>query len=54
MSRILVSAGDASGELHAAAFVEALRARLPDASFAGLGGAEMEKAGVERCGPGGA
>ncbi len=47
MSRILLSAGDASGELHAAAFVEALRARLPEARFLGLGGVEMEKAGVE-------
>jgi lipid-A-disaccharide synthase len=47
MTRIVVSAGDASGELHAAAFVEALRARLPDARICGLGGAELEKAGVE-------
>jgi len=47
MTRILVSAGDASGELHAAALVEAIQARVPDARFFGLGGAEMEKAGVE-------
>jgi lipid-A-disaccharide synthase len=47
MTRILVSAGDASGELHAAAFVDALRARLPDARLCGLGGVELEKAGVE-------
>jgi lipid-A-disaccharide synthase len=47
MTAVFLSAGDASGELHAASFVEALRARLPDARFAGLGGAAMEKAGVE-------
>ncbi|MCP3983950.1 MAG: lipid-A-disaccharide synthase [bacterium] len=47
MSRIFVSAGDASGEQHAAALVEVLRRRLPDARFIGLGGTAMEKAGVE-------
>lgn len=47
MKTVLVSAGDASGELHAAAFVEALRARRPDLHAIGIGGAEMEKAGVE-------
>jgi lipid-A-disaccharide synthase len=49
MTRVLVSAGDASGEAYAAAFVVALRERLPGARFLGLGGAEMEKAGVELC-----
>jgi lipid-A-disaccharide synthase len=47
MTCLFLSAGDASGELHAAAFVEALRERLPAARFRGLGGAFMEKAGVE-------
>ncbi len=47
MKTIFLSAGDASGELHAAALVMALRERLPDARFLGLGGAAMEKAGVE-------
>ena len=47
MTRVLLSAGDASGELHAAALVRALRARLPDTRFFGTGGVEMEKAGVE-------
>ncbi len=47
MTRVLLSAGDVSGEAHAAAFVEALRERLPEARFLGLGGPEMEKAGVE-------
>jgi len=44
---ILVSTGDASGDIHAAALVRALRRRLPDARFLGLGGVEMEKEGVE-------
>jgi lipid-A-disaccharide synthase len=47
MTRVMLSAGDASGELHAAALVRALRARLPGTRFFGLGGVEMEKAGVE-------
>jgi len=47
MTRLLLSAGDASGELHAAALVEAYRRREPEATFLGLGGAAMEKAGVE-------
>jgi len=44
---VLVSAGDASGDAHAAAFVRALRARAPGLRVLGLGGVEMEKAGVE-------
>ena len=47
MTTFLLSAGDASGELHAAALVTALRTLHPEARFLGLGGAEMEKAGVE-------
>jgi lipid-A-disaccharide synthase len=47
MSRILVSAGDASGDLHAAALVTALRRRLPDVRVRALGGVELEKAGAE-------
>jgi lipid-A-disaccharide synthase len=47
VTRILVSAGDASGEAHAADLVRALGARLPDARFVGLGGPALEAAGVE-------
>jgi hypothetical protein len=47
MTTLLLSAGDASGELHTAPFVEAFRRRVPEARFLGLGGTEMEKAGVE-------
>jgi lipid-A-disaccharide synthase len=44
---ILLSAGDASGEAHAAELVRVLRRRFPDARFLGLGGAGMAAAGVE-------
>ena len=47
MQTILFSAGDLSGEMHAAALVRALRARLPAARFVGLGGERMRAAGVE-------
>ena len=47
MTTVLLSVGDASGDVYASDFVRELRTRLPDARFVGLGGAEMEKAGVE-------
>ena len=47
MVTILLSAGDLSGEAHAAALVEALRKRLPGTRFVGLGGEKMRAAGVE-------
>lgn len=47
MSLVLVSAGDASGDLHAAGLVEALRRLRPTTRFCGLGGAAMAAAGVE-------
>jgi lipid-A-disaccharide synthase len=47
MTTLLLSAGDASGELHTASFVEAFRRRVPGVRLLGMGGAEMEKAGVE-------
>ena len=47
LKTVLISAGDASGELHAAALVEELRRRHPGVRVLGLGGAAMEKAGVE-------
>jgi lipid-A-disaccharide synthase len=45
--RVLVSAGEASGDRYAARLVEALRRRFPDASFFGCAGPEMRRAGVE-------
>lgn len=47
MATILLSAGDASGEAHAAELVRALRVRMPETRFVGLGGTEMAAAGVE-------
>ena len=47
MKNVLISAGDASGELHAAALAEELRRREPGVRLFGLGGPAMEKAGVE-------
>lgn len=47
MQTILLSAGDVSGEMHAAALVRALAARRPATRFVGLGGERMRAAGVE-------
>jgi len=44
---ILVSAGEASGDLYAAKLVEELRRRWPDARFFGCAGPRMRAAGVE-------
>ncbi len=45
--KVLICSGDASGDLHAADFVRALRARHPETRFLGIGGDNMEKEGVE-------
>jgi lipid-A-disaccharide synthase len=44
--QILISAGEASGDMHAAQLVNALRARA-GCGFFGLGGEKMQSAGVE-------
>lgn len=44
--RILLSAGEASGDLHGAALAEAIRQRHPEVEFAGLGGPRMQAVGV--------
>ena len=46
MTRVLVSAGDASGEMHVAAVIEALRERVPGLEVLALGGSALEKAGA--------
>ncbi|HSM80003.1 MAG TPA: lipid-A-disaccharide synthase [Bryobacteraceae bacterium] len=45
--RLLVSAGEASGDLYAAQLVEALRRRNPAMQFYGCAGPRMRSAGVE-------
>lgn len=45
-SKVLISAGEASGDLYAAGLVDALRRRRPDLQFFGCAGPRMQKAGV--------
>jgi len=45
-ARVLVLAGEASGEMHAAALVKGVLQRNPAVEFLGVGGQEMEAAGV--------
>jgi len=44
--RIVVVAGEASGDLHGAGLVEALRRHAPGLAFSGMGGVRMRTAGV--------
>ncbi|MGQ0765132.1 MAG: lipid-A-disaccharide synthase [Gemmatimonadota bacterium] len=46
MREVLVVAGEASGDLHGAAFSEALARLRPDIRMIGLGGRQMQAAGV--------
>jgi lipid-A-disaccharide synthase len=45
--RIMISAGEASGDMHAANVVNALRRHDSQLQFYGMGGAQMQDAGVE-------
>jgi lipid-A-disaccharide synthase len=45
--RILISAGEASGEMYGAQLIEALRRRAPALEFFGVGGPRMRAAGCE-------
>lgn len=47
MTRILISAGEASGDLHAAAVTAAIKKRDPDAEVFGMGGDALRQAGGE-------
>jgi lipid-A-disaccharide synthase len=44
---VMIVAGEASGDLHGAGLVRALRRREPALSFCGIGGSAMRAAGVE-------
>jgi lipid-A-disaccharide synthase len=44
--RIFISAGEPSGDLHAASLIRSLRGRLSEVQFVGFGGAKMAEAGA--------
>ncbi|MBX9656279.1 lipid-A-disaccharide synthase [bacterium] len=46
-NRFLFSVGEPSGDIHGANLIRALRRRLPDATFTGLGGPLMKSAGCD-------
>jgi len=45
--QVFVIAGEASGDLHGSNLIHALKSRLPQARFVGIGGPKMEEAGLE-------
>lgn len=45
--KIMIVTGEASGDLHGANLVRAIRAQCSDISFCGMGGTELESLGVE-------
>lgn len=45
--RLLLVAGEASGDLHGAAFVRALRRRVPAVDVVGIGGAQLQAEGMQ-------
>jgi lipid-A-disaccharide synthase len=47
MKRVMLIAGEASGDLHAAKLAAGVLAKRPDVQFFGIGGVEMRKAGVD-------
>jgi len=46
-AHVMILAGEASGDAHAAEFVEQLRLEQPDIELSGMGGQAMQKAGVD-------
>ena len=44
--RLVIIAGEVSGDMHAARLVEAIRRKAPDSHFYGIGGDELRKAGM--------
>jgi lipid-A-disaccharide synthase len=47
LTRVLVLAGEASGDMYGGAFAAALRSRIPDVALTGIGGPRMREAGVD-------
>lgn len=47
MKKILLSAGEASGDLHGAHLIQTLLAKQPDCQFQGMGGDQMQAAGCK-------
>ena len=45
--RVMIVAGEASGDLHGGNLVRAMRRIVPDIRFTGVGGKQMQRAGVE-------
>jgi len=45
--RVFVIAGEASGDLHGSCLIHALKSKLPQTRFTGIGGPKMEEAGLE-------
>ncbi len=45
--KVMIIAGEASGDLHGARLVTAMQARNPELSFCGMGGKELASVGVE-------
>lgn len=45
--RLFISAGEPSGDLHAANLVHALRKRMPEAEFVGFGGPHLQETGAK-------
>ena len=46
-SRIMIIAGEASGDLHASRLVNSILEQIPKVSFSGMGGTHMDSTGVE-------
>lgn len=46
-TRVLIVAGEASGDLHGGGLVRAFRQQVPDLEFEGIGGRHMQEAGVK-------
>ena len=47
MARVMICAGEASGDLHGASVADALKKMAPDIELLGMGGSNMRVAGVE-------